>query len=70
MFLDATLAHGLAVGNLFLWLIPLVWGWFAITTQFGRRKRTDSLLKNDVATFWTINNEGDFIQNEAPVFKL
>jgi hypothetical protein len=51
--LAATTAHGLAIGNLFLWLIPLVWGWFAITTQFGRRERTKQLLENRAAILQT-----------------
>lgn len=29
-----------------MWLIPLVWGWFAISTQFGRKDRTNRLFGN------------------------
>src|SRR5271169_3589174 len=50
-------AHGLAIGNALNWLIPFVWGWFAITTQYGRERRTNRLLENRAARLYTLNSD-------------
>jgi hypothetical protein len=58
---DEITAHGLAIGNAFNWLIPLVWGWFVITTQYGRELRTNRLLENRAAQLYTINAAGNVV---------
>jgi hypothetical protein len=37
---------GLAIGNVFWWLIPAVWGSFGITTVVGRREEINEELQN------------------------
>lgn len=39
----------MAIGNLWLWLIPLVWGWYAIGSHHGRRNDVASKLRNSVS---------------------
>lgn len=44
------------------WLIPFVWGWFAITTQYGREQRTNRLLENRAARLYTLNPNNDVVE--------
>lgn len=37
---------GLAIGNVFWWLIPFVGGWFGISTIIGRKEETNELLSD------------------------
>lgn len=53
---DISNASGFAFSNLFCWLLPLVWGWFIVTTQCGRYGSQSALgpIKNgadDMAIF-------------------
>jgi hypothetical protein len=47
---------GLAIGNVFWWLIPAVWGSFGITTLVGRRKKINDELQNETTQLHLAEN--------------
>jgi len=56
----------MAIGNVFWWLIPLVWGWYGISTINGRIPETTELLHNEETPLYT----GELVIEGAAIFSL
>jgi hypothetical protein len=54
----------LAIGDIWIWLIAVVWGWFRVGTHHGRRKHVVEILQEKAKTIQlsnkTMAEEGDY----------
>jgi hypothetical protein len=61
----------MAIGSIFCWLLPLVWGWFSVTTQYGRAEDTNTDLETITLRIQDRNNPNTIVESpDQTVFRV